>query len=68
VISIIISPAYRLLRSGRILAKKSQAVDRQAVGCNLVVLKSTFRQANCKIRAPFCSLPYEQFKSALFLV
>jgi hypothetical protein len=32
--------------------KKSQAVDRQAVGCNLVMLKSALSQSHYKIQAP----------------
>jgi hypothetical protein len=42
--------------------KKTQAFDRRAVGCNLVVLKMDCSQSHCKIQAPFSALPCEQFK------
>jgi hypothetical protein len=41
----------------------SQNVDRPAVGCNLVVLKSALPQSHCKIQAPNPATPYEQFNS-----
>jgi hypothetical protein len=52
-------------QNGRIrtLAKKtSQAVDRWAVGCNLVVLKRAYSQSGCKNQRHFSVSPYEQFK------
>jgi hypothetical protein len=65
------SPASnQLLRSGRILAKISQTFDRQAVGCNLAVLKSALSQphcSHCKVQASFLAPPYEQFNSLILV-
>jgi hypothetical protein len=47
--------------------KISQNIYRQAVGCNLVVLKIVLRQLHCKIQAPSPATPYEQFNSVLDL-
>jgi hypothetical protein len=44
--------------------KTSQNVDRRAVGCNLVVLKSALPQANCKIQAPFSATPVRAIQGA----
>jgi hypothetical protein len=37
--------------------KKSQNVDRRAIGCNLVVLKVACSQSYRKIQAPFSATP-----------
>jgi hypothetical protein len=59
----------RKMVGGRILANKtSQNVDRRAVGCNLVVLKSALPQANCKIQAPFSATPVRAIQGACVLV
>jgi hypothetical protein len=51
----------------RILAKKSQKVDRRAVGCNLVVLKSALPQANYKIQAPNPATPVRAIQGVFSL-
>jgi hypothetical protein len=48
--------------------KTSQTFDRQAVGCNLMVLKRAPPQSHCKIQAPFPATPCEQFKVLSALV
>jgi hypothetical protein len=45
--------------------KKSQKVDRRAVGCNLVVLKSALPQANYKIQAPNPATPVRAIQGFL---
>jgi hypothetical protein len=40
---------YQLLRSGRILANQTKAIDRQAVDWNLVVLKIALSQSQYKL-------------------
>jgi hypothetical protein len=43
--------------------KKSEAVDRRAVGCKLVVLKMACSQSGCKVRnGTFQRRPHEQFE------
>jgi hypothetical protein len=35
--------------------------------CNLVMLKSTLSQSQCKVQAPFSAPPYEQFNTFVFV-
>jgi hypothetical protein len=60
----------RKMAGGRILEKKrrSQAADRRAVGCNLVVLKSAFPRSSYKKKKTFSAPPYEQLKVLSVLV
>jgi hypothetical protein len=47
--------------------KRSQNVDRRAVGCNLVVLESAFPQSSCGYQTYFSASPCGQFEVRGFL-
>jgi hypothetical protein len=61
-------PAPQNVRWSNTGKNTSQNVDRRAVGCSLVVLKSALPQANGKIQAPFSATPVRAIQGACVLV